>query len=388
VKSMISLVSEQTVPNLLGILHFEPEVLLFLSTERMEREGRVRAILAALEQRRPGVYRMEENTYVVQVQEDSILDCHRKLDRWIVGREDNDFIINLTGGTKLMSIAAFEYFKDYASKMIYIPLNKNEYIIPFPKRSPRPPIPLTDRLSVMEYLTAYGLEVLNDRKMDEYKMLAEKRKDLSCLATREYGKLNSLLTWLGEQLREKRKIRKSCDFSVRYKISNDIEKEFLTEFGFSMGSDKHYRMSLTKSDIAYLTGGWLEEYCFNVVWTLLGKGIDDAALNIDIKNRQGRNNEFDVMFTSNNALYFIECKSLEQIHDKKFDALYKIGALQKEFGLRVKSFLVTTSSQIIDAASGEVKTGVAERAAQFNTKVVKPDEVKDFSSILAAELKN
>ncbi len=64
------------------------------------------------------------------------LDCHRKIDRWIEGRENSEFVVNLTGGTKIMSIAAYEYFKDFSSKMIYVPIPKNEFITPFPKKSP------------------------------------------------------------------------------------------------------------------------------------------------------------------------------------------------------------------------------------------------------------
>jgi len=385
-KTMISLVSEQTVPNILAILHFKPDSLLFISTERMEREGRVRAILAVLEQRHPGLYRLNENVHVIQVQEDSILDCHRKLEHWISGREDNEFIVNLTGGTKLMSIAAFEYFKDYGSKMVYIPLGKNHYIVPFPKKSPKAPIPLPDRLSVAEYLMAYGLEVTNSHKLDQYGKTAAERMNLSRMIVWEYNEVVELLRFLGEKLREKRNIKKGVDFWFPYQPSNEKERYLLKQLGFSQRGDCYGRY-LNRADISYLTGGWLEEYCFNVVREFQGEGADDVTINISIRSPQGRDNEFDVMFTSENTLYFIECKSLEQSHDRKFNILYKIGALQREFGLRVKSFLVTTSSEVIDEATGEIKSHIDERAAQFKTKVVRPTEVRDLPAILAAELR-
>ena len=68
------------------------------------------------------------------------------------------------------------------------------------------------------------------------------------------------------------------------------------------------------------------------------------------------------MFTVDNALYSVECKSLDQQDDKRFfnGAFYKIGALQKEFGLRGKSFLVSTSPYIMK--NDEIRASVRARA--------------------------
>jgi hypothetical protein len=92
----------------------------------------------------------------------------------------------------------------------------------------------------------------------------------------------------------------------------------------------------------------------------VGKGVDDAIIGPDIANSLGRNNEFDVMFTKDDALFTVECKSLGQHEDKKTDILYKIGALQKDFGLRVGSYLVSTSDHIMK--DGRIKVSLRTRA--------------------------
>ena len=56
-----------------------------------------------------------------------------------------------------LALAAYEFFKDYSSKMIYIPIPKNEFIVPVPKKRPGKPVKPNLRLSVIEYLTACGL---------------------------------------------------------------------------------------------------------------------------------------------------------------------------------------------------------------------------------------
>jgi hypothetical protein len=388
---MVSLVSEQTVPNILAILHFQPDKLLFISTEKMERKNKVEAILKALENISGKKLQRGQNVDIICVVEDSIYDCHSCLENWIKGKEDDDYIVNLTGGTKLMSIATFEFFKNYGSKMIYIPLNKNEYISPFPIRAPKPPLPIRERLSVIQYLYAYGLDVLNIEKTGRYKSLALKRKENSSWIVEHYGEIQNVLDFLGNELRDARE--KKLDkfhFRKEYMCRTVFESKFLLEMGF-YNEGKDYAKKLSKDEILYLTGGWLEEYCFNVVNELLGTLVDDAVLNIQIRNPQGSDNEFDVMFTSDNALYFIECKSMEQKHlGKKHeegfgDFLYKIGALQNEFGLRVESFLVTNSSLIVNE-EGKIKQSLLDRAKQFKTEIIGPNDVIHFSDILKEAL--
>ncbi len=141
---------------------------------------------------------------------------------------------------------------------------------------------------------------------------------------------------------------------------------------------------LNRSEIRYWTGGWLEEFCFNGVSDLVGKGIDNVVINLKLKKEQNEN-EFDVMFTKDNALYFVECKSLDQEKDKETDILYKIGALQKEFGLRIESFLVSTSPHILK--DGEIKLSLQSRAEQFKTTIIPPSEVMNFKNFIVQKLK-
>lgn len=378
--TMVSLVSEQTVPNILAIWQFEPEKLLFVSTEEMQRKEKVLDILAAANRRMMNPYELGENAESIVVLEDSLSQGLRTLEKWIQGKEDEDFIVNLTGGTKLMSIAVFEFFKNYESKMIYIPINKNEYITPFPIRSPKPPKPLKDRLTVDEYLCAYGLVMVNPDKVLRCIESANRLKKDTVWITDHYPALADLMACLGRELRDKRN-KKSFPCVMEYSVQNHEESAFLKRFQFRKEGNT-YSKTLTKNEIGYFTGGWLEDYCYHCVAELLNKGVDDAVLNINIRNTLGRENEFDVIFTADNALYTIECKSLEQYHDKKFDVLYKIGALQNEFGLRAQSFLVTTSSQIMDESTGQIKPHIQERANQFRTQIIDPEHLMDLKIIL------
>ncbi|MEW6380262.1 MAG: DUF1887 family CARF protein [bacterium] len=375
---LISLVSEQTVPNILAIHHFKPDELLFISTRDMEAKGKTSAILDTMS--RLGLKYQRD---MIMVQEDSILDCHRQLEEWIKGREDSEFVVNLTGGTKIMSIAAYEFFKDYSSRMIYVPIPRNEFIVPFPKKSPGRPTEFDLRLSVVQYLAAYGLKVVNEGKLETYCQEARKRKGLSELIVQNYAQLKNLLLWLCGMLRPHRS-EKMFELTGNFTAENQEEKDFFSRFGFSYSGGIITR-KLDRSDIRYLTGGWLEEYCFNIISEWLGCGIDDVAIGLQLRNSRGRENEFDVMFTKDNALYFAECKSLDQDEDEDASqALYKIGALQREFGLRVKSFFVTTSPYILK--DGKVREAIQARSEQFQTWLVSPTEIGQLKEIIAQKL--
>jgi hypothetical protein len=378
----VCLVSDQTIPNILPVVALKPDELLLLTTSQMEDKGKSAHILACLK----GIgLDYDTRHHKIEVVEDSITDCQRKLSVWMSGREDADFVVNLTGGTKIMSIAAFEQFKDYGSKMFYIPIGRNEMVNIFPKRSSNQIMPLKQRMKVDDYLAAYGLTSRNHAKLPLMKQDALDRKEIAALIAATYPKLRNLLFWMGGSLREHRDDKKPYLLHGKFSGANHAEDDLLQRLGFTVQGDQ-IEKELQKSEIQFLTGGWLEEFCFNEVSTLLGKGIDDVVIGIFIDNNKGASNEFDVMFTRDNALYTVECKSGDQHTDEKTDALYKVGALQKEFGLRVGSFFVSTSPHILDK-NGNIKTSITARAEQFTTKVVAPDQVAYFGKILRDKLK-
>ena len=377
----VCLVSDQTIPNILSIHHFKPDTVLFITTKDMEKKKKTQAIIDTLKT----LGHCDDQEYQqIEVLEDSILDCHLKIETILQKMDVDELTINLTGGTKIMSIAAYELFKDYGSKMIYIPISKNEFITPFPKKAHTRPETLSLRLSVIQYLTAYGLNTTTKpEKLERYKSEALKRRHLSEWIGMNYERVKSLLVWLGGNLREYRD-KTEYTFQGDFKNPAVEEIDLIGQLGL-MRSGDGLSKRMTRSEIRYITGGWLEEFCFCKLHRYLGNGIDNIQLGLTLKNtKEGTENEFDVMFTKDNALYLVECKTLDQHNLDYKDVLYKIGALQNDFGLRVKSFWVTTSPLILK--HDELKPAVRARAEQFKTTIVPPQDVINFDKIVAKEL--
>ena len=156
---LVSLVGAQTIPNVLFIKEVEDELgkdirrYLFVSTEAMESKGKTESIIL-------GSHIERSSTDIVEVIEDSIEDIGSKLTEFTeekLNSEDN-FIVNLTGGTKTMSIAVYNFFKARESTIYYLPIGKNIYkqIFPSVKHGTHR---LNFRISLKDYLISYEIEI-------------------------------------------------------------------------------------------------------------------------------------------------------------------------------------------------------------------------------------
>ena len=394
---VVSLVSEQTIPNILAILHFKPDWLLFVSTEEMQKKKKVEAILNTLRQRD---FSWEKDEVLI-VDQDSISDCMDKLKHWIekkVNFHTYETIVNITGGTKMMSIAAYEVFKACPCQIIYIPIPKNEFFIAHSPKGHMPSRKIDVRLNVVEYLTAYGINISEKTKQKVMALgkKARERFEKTDFIYKHYLELKPFLKTICSELRRlekssvnKIKKGKKIEFSFSFQSSlNDYLKKLLSDwdFEYNIENQKLKIHRLFDSDLYhYFIGGWLEEYVYNILYDLKPQGITDVQLNLQLISSQGTQNEFDVMFTYENALYFVECKSLDQEHDKEQDILYKVGALQTDFGLRVKSFLATQATNIFEQ-NGEIKDHLEKRAKQMRTIILPLVHIHDLKEKFMQEI--
>lgn len=368
---LVSLVSDQTIPNILTAATLCPDYLLFISTAAMEKKHKVECIMNCLKLQ--GMSCTDRFDKII-VPENDIHDINEKIIEWIKDkRKDYRFTVNLTGGTKLMSLAVYEIFKGYDADIIYIPIPENHY---FSVKRPENLFPLTTRLSVESYLAAYGVNISNRNNLDGNEKKAYSRKDTTYFLYENYQELKPLLKAIGSRIREVNKTvaKKGFDLSVSFNICTEIEKKFVKSIGFSH-SKSALKKKIYESEWDYLRGGWLEERTFLAVNETLSKNVADVRLKINCK--VGRNdNEFDVLFTHNNILYVVECKSLDAPSgsDKKEmggtvnDFLYKLGAMRQNFGLTPRGILAATSEDIFDG-NGKIKGHLIERSRLFNLEI-------------------
>jgi hypothetical protein len=336
---LISLISDQTIPNVLFIKEYENKIdrYIFVTTKRMEQQGKLSWILNAT-----GI--QEEQYQKAVVVEDELISIDEELNRLELNRED-EYILNLTGGTKIMSIGVYNYFLPRNSEIFYIPIGKNISRKIFPPVRERE-FAIAYRTDLMTYLTSYGIAVVNPNEIHH---LSKSEVFTNTFFKRNYSNNRELtrLFYLKNDTQRER----------FHKAEIPTLFEWLEKIRFPFES----KDNLTAKETFYLSGGWLEEYTYTFIKNLLQ--LPDAAIGLNVKiKRQNVSNEFDVMFVLDNTIYVLECKTGLTRKDLYEETVYKLAALRKDFGLFVNSYIVTMT---------EVRsTFWKDRAALFNIQLI------------------
>ncbi len=294
---LISVLSDYLQPNFLLIKELEGEYdeLIFITTEIMESKNKKKSYWLSK------ALKLGNEVGKIVVEEDDYEAVVEALDKEQFSSE-NQYIVNLTGGTKVMSIAVHDYFSKFNPKFYYVPIGKNE-IKSF--NSKEEGIPLKYRMNLVEYFTLYGLS---------YKC------DNSLIYKEEHSK----------------------NLFGRFKNVN---------FNRSKIAELANAQSLNKAlDKRYYGGTWFEEYAYSRLKEELGLNDGQICKSAKIfrETSTENDNEIDVMFVKDNLLHIFECKvTMSGVGPNKSSSqsiesvLYKLAAVSKDFGLRVNSYLLT-----------------------------------------------
>jgi len=298
--TIISIVSEQTIPNVLFIKDYQTKAadFLFLTTKDMERKQKTQAIIDA-----SGIGNLPVNKIVIE--EDEIKQIIAQLaENGFHEKNDHQFLVNLTGGTKMMTMAVYDYFSRCNSLFYYLPIGKNQ-IIELDKKFNQKNLELQSRLKLYEYLVANGITYSQKDAFSYMRQATEK-------------------------------------IFAAYKQAGFRFDGFPTELA--------QELSRFEEKPENVPGTWFEEYVYYQLKSNLAIQEDKIANSVMIyKDREipFNDNEFDIMFVSENELHVIECKvNLSSGNQKqKLDtALHKLGAISKNFGLRTNSYVFTLSN--------------------------------------------
>jgi hypothetical protein len=354
-KILISLVGDQTIPNVLFMKNSNNySRYVFLTTEEMEEKDKVDHIMKGAEIDNNNV----EKLIVPEDNPEEIVSILSKMDM----QDDDEFHVNLTGGTKIMTIGAYLFFRDRNSKMFYIPIGKQECIKLFPKMTKNKK-PIDYRLNLTEYLNSNGVSF---KKGSPIKEIDHTKKMLKIFLNDP-----SLFTqdmYVIRTFKNKGKLKKTVDKNkIPKEVVNKIEK-YISDEGLNY---------IKKNEIDYLIGGWFEELIYNMLKSTGKVSDENIAIGVNMFRSESQN-EFDVMFTKDNALYVVECKTgLKTTGGKSIlsETLYKLDSLKKDFGLYVKAFIVTLED--IRDKEGNIRKAYKHRADFMGITIVDRKDFKD-----------
>lgn len=327
--TLVSLISDQLYPNLVFIKDNQAvDHYLAITTQAMELAGKSTWLRSAV-----GI---EESKWIESILLDdpnNLTGIIEQLQAAPQCKNDQLFIVNITGGTKPMSLAAYEFFKELPSQIFYVPIGKNFYWKIFPKMNDKI-VNITYQLSLSEYLTAYGFKIL----AANFNALVR-----NSASSRLFYKI--FFTLSGDEFQVLNKLR-------QHKKSEQIAIEDIPGLAYLLKKIKFRESSFgkfNKDEIRYITGGWFEEWIYSYLkdfFKLDGRFIG-TNITITRLNKDGKviKNEFDVMFIYNNTLHIIECKTegvKKQIDKNRLNEyLNKLQSVKKEFGLHVPSHILT-----------------------------------------------
>lgn len=326
-RTIVSIMSEQTIPNYIFIReHYRlGDKLMFISSKKME--GKVEWIVKTL-----GFVLLDPIQRVV-FEEENDEEKWDKMTTLISSQlsKDEEYVVNLTCGTKYMSLVILQTFEKFKSKFHYIPYPKNYVLSPNDSKANSP---ITYRLGVEEYMKLYGLSIRTSQtvKSKSYSQCFY-QKFIAQLGGNEqfYSVMGNLRCYRDYNIDIQKVENLTVEEETEKKKAVKGLSKFLDDINFPMEKEG----KLSKYEVRYLTGGWFEEYIYHLIEDQLKP--NDIKIGVTIVRTTNTNmNDLDVVFTLGNKLFVIECKTGVSGRKLFGEIVYKASAL-KEYLLGISS---------------------------------------------------
>ncbi len=334
----VCLVSAQTTPNLIPVLDraIQPKHMVLVTSPDME--GRSRALASILKRHRMSVEFLEiSNAYDYPAIEDTLID-------WLAEHEDQDVGLNVTGGTKLMAMAAQAVFTSSGKPIYYINAETDEILYLGDRAQSRK---LDVKIGLRDYLEAHGYQI--EGALQKPQITRAVRDLIHRLAIDAGGPGSEALGMINYHAQQAIESRRSSKISPDHKQIKDFERiaGLFEEAGYLSYKDNQLVFPSEEAR-QFVNGGWLEYLAYDVVTSTTRRlGIGDACVNLKVIAPDGSTrNELDVAFMHENRLNIIETKSgnLDTLgssgEQRSTEAIYKLQSLLRLGGLRTRAMLL------------------------------------------------
>ncbi|MGZ8905929.1 MAG: Card1-like endonuclease domain-containing protein [Methylobacter sp.] len=333
------LVSAQAVPNITPILddNFKPgKVVMLVSPDMRHRADWLESVI-----KKHGVTTERwpiTDPWDIEHIRDRVLDL-------LGNQPEGSIALNATGGTKPMSIAAYEAFRILEQPIFYVHPEQDRIIWMYPpKQESRT---LAHRIKLPEFMQAYGATITQQgSKLGVPKSYRELTEALISRID-DYEKPLRTLNYYAA-LAESRLMAE-----FKGSEANDDKLQELIGLFQEAGVLALDRKGLVFPDEDarfFVNGGWLEHHVYGMCLNLKIKhGIQDIGRSIQVERLHKNHavkNEIDVAFLKDNRLHLIECKTKvfagpHPAHGEGAQTLYKLDTLKDLGGLQARTMLVS-----------------------------------------------
>ena len=370
----VCLVSGQAAPNLLPILdsEFKPKEAIFLVSKTMKEKATFLANTFKTQNVKVNIIELTDEFNFGEMEE-QIIELASQY-------EDTNIALNVTGGTKLMSIAAENAFTLIQKPIFYIDTDENRIIFLSKNENKEwlKNLPLNSKNKIDIYLSAYGAKVMSSSNPNERENLISSISDL----IKNYESYKDIVPLLNKHAAVSQSNGYKSTFTKDNPKINRIHDllchlDYLDIIEYD-GETINFKNKEIKD---FLNGGWLEDYVYQETKGI--SHIQDILCNADVANHKyrqdknmysvenkGNKNEFDITFIAKNKLHIIECKTQlmdKQAREKAEDILYKLETLKDYGGLMTKKCLVSYF---------EVPEQIKNRANFLNIEIIQGKDLQ------------
>ena len=377
----LCLVSAQATPNLLPVLDesWRPKKVVLACSVQMKQNAL--SLRAVLQSKCPGltVETLElPNAYDYTALSDVFLS-------YLAECTDDNIALNVTGGTKLMAVAAQEVFRSAGKPVFYVNVENDDVLVIGEQAASQP---LRAKLKVHEMLRAHGYSVSTQDQPQitrELRDLTARLIDHVASAGRALGALNGLARAARENNLRVKLDRDQSSLALGDLVALFMDAGLLRQQGDELiFRDEDARF--------FANGGWLEFHVYEALQSLRTQheSLTDVAMGVrvsfggvDPRSKARDKNEIDVAFLYRNSLHLIECKTANLAQGGKGDdskateALYKMESLLKLGGLRTRGMVVDYRGQLSSSESDR------QRAAEAGIAIVSGHQLKDLKGAIS-----
>ncbi len=265
-------------------------------------------------------------------------DIQRLIDQTLSLYPEAKVAFNANGGTKPMTLAAFEHCFNNDIPVFYVDKHKLDWLYTA-KESDLFSIEIEKSLSITNYLNAHGYQVISTTEPLNSRELKTLVRDWSTNVDK--GAIGSL-----NYLASKERVK---NLTVSLTVDEASDSSNVCSYLDDLDRDGLINLNLTNNSIRFkseesrffINGGWYELYIVMLVQQINQKYFDGKGTvisNMEVKPSkklpQEVKNEIDVAFLLNNRLYLFECKTanLSNKHGRADEAIYKLGTILHELG--------------------------------------------------------
>ncbi len=328
------LVSEQAAPNLLPALDptMKPkEAVLLVSQKMVQRAKALQAVLQEV-----GI----KTETVPLPDEHDMAALEETLLKIATDREGQSIALNVTGGNKLMALAAQAVAQTAGWPTFYVDVDTDR-IVWLDKT--RPSQALSHQLRLRHYLRGYGAALVDGLERPPSNPAWQTLVDDLVLNAGSLSEPIGQLNYLAQEARSRLRVT----LTERQRDSRSLEA-LLRKFEQAQLLQIKSGVLEFPSEAAriFANGGWIEHHVYQTVCQVTGDlAIRDKAPNLQVKDISGQPNEMDVAFLARNRLFVIECKTarMDNPEDLKAnDTLYKLAENCRRIGgLGTRGMLAT-----------------------------------------------